>query len=331
MAHDLDFSTGKPAIAYVGEEPWHGFGHKLPDDASIETWVQAAGLGWEILREPVRYQFKGELREVPDRHVLLRSDTGSPLSVVSDSYCIVQPREAVEFYRDIIDGTDFALETAGALDGGRKIWGLARSIHSSNDLLGDDDKMEPYLLLASSCDKSLATTVSFVSVRVVCQNTLSFAMESIKGKSPSKVFKVTHDKRFDWQEAKVKLALINTAWEDFLKKVNSLSQQKAEGDVIDKFFERLFLTGKKDNETLSQKAILEIQRLKSARLNGIGQQLPSTQDTAWGLVNAVTYYVDHQRKSNDQTARLDSAWFGSGAALKDKAWDTAIEMFGIAV
>lgn len=330
MAHDLDFSTGKPAIAYVGKEPWHGLGHKLPDDAPIETWVQAAGLGWEILREPVRYQFKGELREAPDRHVLLRSDTGYPLSVVSDSYCIVQPREAVEFYRDLIADSAFGLETAGALDGGRKIWGLARSNYSSDGLFENDDKIEPYLLLASSCDKSLATTVSFVSIRVVCQNTLTFAMDSIKGKSPSKVFKVTHDKRFDWQEAKEKLALIQTAWGSFLKQAKSLAEKTVGGDDIDKFFERLFLTGKKNDETLTQKAILEIQGLKSARLNGVGQQLPSTKDTAWGLVNAVTFYVDHQRKSRDQATRLDSAWFGTGAALKDKAWDTAIEMFDIA-
>jgi hypothetical protein len=30
MAHEIDLSTGKPAIAYVGEEPWHGLGEKLP-------------------------------------------------------------------------------------------------------------------------------------------------------------------------------------------------------------------------------------------------------------------------------------------------------------
>jgi len=45
----------------------------------------------------------------------------------------------------------------------------------------------------------------------------------------------------------------------------------------------------------------------------------------------VTYYADHQRKSNNQSERLDSAWFGTGALLKDKAWNTAMEMFSKAV
>jgi len=324
MAHDLDFSTGRPAMAYVGEEPWHGLGERLPQGASIETWIEAAGLAWEVLREPVLYRFQGKIGEVPDKHVLFRSDTGVPLSVVSDSYCIVQPREVIEFYRDLVAGSAFTLETAGALDNGRKVWGLARSKFSSEDL--QDDRIDAFLLLASSCDKSLATTVSFTSVRVVCQNTLSFAMEEIKGKAQVKCYKVAHDRRFDWNEAKKKLNLIDDAWGTFIKNVAKLAEKNVEQVEIDKFFERLFLTGKKD-EKLSPKSIIEIQNMKSALVNGQGQQLPTAKDTAWGLVNAVTYYVDHQRKSNNRSERLDSAWFGTGSALKNKAWDTAIEMF----
>jgi len=37
MAHEIDHSTGRPAIAYVGEAPWHELGEKLPERQSIET------------------------------------------------------------------------------------------------------------------------------------------------------------------------------------------------------------------------------------------------------------------------------------------------------
>lgn len=325
MAHNLDFSTGKPAIAYVGEAPWHGLGERLVESTPIKTWIQAAGLNWQILREPVRYRFQETLREMTDRQVLIRSDNGAPLSIVSDSYCIVQPKEVIEFYRDLVAGSVFSLETAGALDEGRKVWGLARSDFHHEVI--PNDRIDAFLLLASSCDKSLATTIAFTSIRVVCQNTLSFAMEEVKGKAPTKCLKVPHNKQFDWNDAKQKLNLIDSAWQGFMKKVDTLVKVQVEQNQVDEYFENLFLNGKKDDEQLSKRAIIEIQNLKSAYVNGRGQQLVSTKNTAWGLVNAVTYYVDHQRKSKTQSERLDSAWFGNGALLKDKAWDTAIEMF----
>ena len=56
MAHEIDSSTGKPAIAYVGEKPWHGLGEELPAGESIETWLGAASLEWELKRLPVRWK-----------------------------------------------------------------------------------------------------------------------------------------------------------------------------------------------------------------------------------------------------------------------------------
>ena len=264
---------------------------------------------------------------MPNQQVLIRSDNGAPLSVVSDSYCIVQPKEVIEFYRDLVDDSAFSLETAGALDEGRKVWGLARSNNSKNILDNKDDSIDAFLLLASSCDKSLATTVAFTSIRVVCQNTLNFAMEQIKGKAQPRCFKIAHNRQFNWDEAKKKLNLIDNAWSDFIKKVDQFAKTKIEPNDIDKFFESLYLSGKKDDEKLSRNAIIEIQNLKSALVNAPGRDLPTAKDTVWGLVNAVTYYVDHKRKSNNQSTRLDSAWFGSGALLKEKAWETAINMF----
>lgn len=326
MAHNLDQSTGKPAMAYVGKEPWHRLGKKLKSGESIEKWIKAACLEWQILREPVCYLYKNKIREVPDRQVLIRSDNGAPLSIVSDSYCIVQPKEVVEFYRDLVAGSAFSLETAGALDEGRKVWGLARS-NISRKILNTRDSINAFLLLASSSDKSLATTVAFTSVRVVCNNTLDFAMEEIKGQSSKKCLKIDHNQHFDWKEVKHKLGLIDNAWDSFINKVEILATKKVNEKDKDRFFESLFLNGKKDDEKLSKNAIIEIQNLKSAFVNAPGQNLSTAKDTAWGLVNTVTYYVDHKRKSNNQGARLDSAWFGSGALLKNKAWETAMNMF----
>jgi hypothetical protein len=50
----------------------------------------------------------------------------------------------------------------------------------------------------------------------------------------------------------------------------------------------------------------------------IGSEIPGVMGTRWGMLNAVTEMVDHERGRQGST-RLESAWFGTGAALKNKA------------
>ena len=99
--HQIDLSTGNPAFAYVGEPPWHRLGQKLPDGASIDAWLRAARLEWELQRLPVQYLVNGTVGTMRDRFVLVRTDTHRALSVVSANYQIVQPREVLEFYREL--------------------------------------------------------------------------------------------------------------------------------------------------------------------------------------------------------------------------------------
>ena len=42
-------------------------------------------------------------------------------------------------------------------------------------------------------------------------------------------------------------------------------------------------------------------------------------DSAWGLLNSVTEYVDWHKRARNQGNRLNAAWFGDGANLKQRA------------
>jgi phage/plasmid-like protein (TIGR03299 family) len=319
MAHDIDLSTGLPAIAYVGEKPWHGLGEKLPDGASIETWLVAARLAWELTRLPVQYLVDGKLRTMEERFVLVRSDTGAGLSVVSGDYQIVQPREVLEFYRELMSMYGYTLETAGALDGGRKVWALARTgvVSAADD--GKDDKIAAYVLLATSCDKTLATTAAFTSIRVVCQNTLFFAEEDIKKERRPQV-KVPHNLRFDPGRVKQELGLMDEAWSGFVTKVRAMAGYQMKPEAASSFFREL-LQSKKD-KPLSNKAQRDYQTLLALFRSAPGQDLPTAKGTLWGAMNAVTYYTDHVASASAGEA-LDNAWFGAGFALKEKAWAQA--------
>jgi phage/plasmid-like protein (TIGR03299 family) len=322
MSHEIDLSTGLPAIAYVGERPWHELGEKLPEGQSIEVWLKAARLEWELRRLPVQYLVDGKLRTMDERFVLVRSDTHAALSVVSGDYQIVQPKEVLEFYRDLVTHYGYKLETSGALDGGRKVWALARTGITGAADKGGKDELAAYLLLATSCDKTLATTAAFTSIRVVCQNTLFFAMDDIKTERRTQV-KVPHSRRFEADRVKEGLGLIEKAWSEFIKKVRMMADHPMDGAKASSFFKELLLL--KNAKNLTSKAEREHQSILSLFSSAPGQDLGSANQTLWGAVNAVTYYTDHVR-SGAAGERLDSAWFGPGHVLKEKAWVRASEL-----
>ena len=316
MAHEIQ------TMAYVDALPWHGLGNKLTPNQPIEVWQNEAGMDWRINETEVLYSVSGgdglHLKSNPDNKVLFRSDTHSPLSVVSKRYKVVQPHDVLEFYRDLVSVGGFELETAGVLKGGKKLWALAKT--GQETLLRGNDRVKAYLLLATSCDGSLCTTAQFTSVRVVCNNTLQLAVGDSGG-----AVKVPHSTEFDPQQVKQTLGLGLSSWESFVMDMRQLADRK-----INKFEAMNFLInvlGDRSaplNEQPNAKAIQNVFTLYSGE--GTGSQLESASGTAFGLLNGVTEFVDRHRRARSADHRLDSAWFGPGAAIKDKAYQEALKM-----
>ncbi|WAL81848.1 DUF932 domain-containing protein [Pandoraea sp. XJJ-1] len=314
------------SMAYTGAEPWHGLGNQLAPHQPLEVWAQQAGMDWKIEESEVRFVAGtgglGSIHAFPDQKVLYRSDTKDPLSVVSSRYQVVQPQEILEFYRDLTEVGGFQLETAGVLKGGRKLWALARTGQSV--ALKGRDVVDGYLLLATACDGTLATTAQFTSVRVVCNNTLAVALGDSTG-----AIKVPHRSQFDQQTVKRQLGIAISSWDEFLVRMKALSERKVKHETADAYFQRVLTyptTTDSGNATTTtnERAIKAVHELFSGR--GKGADLASASGTAWGLVNAVTEYVDHQRRARSEDHRRDAAWFGAGATLKEKAWDEALRL-----
>lgn len=309
-------------MAYVGAEPWHGLGNQLPASQPIEVWQQQAGMDWSIRETPVLFNVSKadglHVKSCVDRKVLYRSDTQVPLSVVSDRYKVVQPRDVLEFYRDLTEAGGFELETAGVLKEGKKLWALARTGQST--LLKGCDKVNAYLLLATSCDGTLCTTAQFTSIRVVCSNTLQLALGNSNG-----AVKVPHSTMFDPDQVKQELGLGMTAWDLFVSDMRRMADRP-----VHKFEAMSFLVnvlgdpGVPLADQLNQKALQDVYALYTGK--GMGADLASANGTAWGLVNSVTQFVDHERRARSQGHRLDSAWFGQGASIKAKAYQEAMKL-----
>ncbi|WP_354534735.1 DUF932 domain-containing protein [Ralstonia sp. 1138] len=315
------------SMAYVGQQPWHGLGNKLAPNEPVQVWAERAGMNWRIEESEVRYvaaghKNLGSIHAFPEQKVLYRSDSRMPLSVVSARYQVVQPSEILEFYRDLTEVGGFELETAGVLKEGRKFWALAKT--GQTGTLKGKDTINGYLLLATACDGTLATTAQFTSVRVVCNNTLQIAL----GNGADAV-KVPHRSQFNAQAVKRQLGIAVSSWDAFMARTKALAERKVTDAAAEAFFRRVLTypaTQSTDRAALAvnERAIKAVEQLYSGR--GKGAQLPSASGTAWGLLNAITEYTDHHRRARSDDHRRDAAWFGQGAAIKQKAWDEALRL-----
>lgn len=319
MAHELAVVGGKVAMAYVGAVPWHGLGQRLTEGADIETWQREAGLSYEIEETVVKYETKaGKLRSYGGRVVMHRSDTGDPLGLVSNRYKVVQPRQVLEFFRNLCDQRGYVLETAGVLFNGAKYWALARTPHEA--VLRGKDKLGAYLLLASSCDGSTKTLAKYVNTRVVCNNTIEIAL----GERQQLAVCVPHSTVFDAEDVQVELGLIEAAWQETVEVCQGLSRRAVKVDEAIKYLVSLVGDPAKPLEQQQQAPVLAEMMRSFTASSAIGGELASARGTAWGLVNVVTEYVDHKR-GRLVDRRLDNAFFNTdgGAALKVRAFEAA--------
>ena len=299
-------------MAYTGVTPWHGLGQKLPANRPLDEWIVSAGMDWKINEAPVLFDCNAVpgssmlrlplTREAQGHKVLYRSDTHAPLSVVSHRYQVVQPKAIMEFYRDLTEQFGFEMETAGVLKGGKKLWALAKTGQSTQ--VKGNDTVNGYVLLATACDGTMATTAQFTSVRVVCNNTLSIATRDSNGS-----VKVPHSTQFDATVVKQKLGLSVSKWDEFSYQLKALSERKHSTTLSAKARER------------NQASILNLYQG-----NGMGAQYASAHNTAFGLLNAVTQFVDHEQRARSDDNRLNSAWFGQGAKLKNRAFENAMAL-----
>ena len=216
----------------------------------------------------------------------------------------------------------FQLATAGVLKEGRKLLALARRGQSGT--LKGKDEINGYLLLATACDGTLATTAQFTSVRVVCNNTLAIALGNNAG-----AIKVSHRSQFDAAAVKRQLGIAVSTWDAFMARTKALSERKVTDSAAEAFLRRVLTystASLPDRETVAvnERAIKAVGQLYAGR--GKGADLASASRTAWGLLNSVTEYVDHHRRARSDDHRLDAAWFGAGATLKQRAWDEAMKL-----
>lgn len=310
MSHE--FESG----FFVSQPAWHGLGSVLNNPPSIVDAIEETGLDWQVEEKPIFFGQGEELKQIESHKSLIRSTDRKVLGVVSNNYQPLQNIDAFKFFDFLLHDNDVSLEAAGSLKEGKRVWVLAKVNNLTTDV-NKDDAVNPYLLLSNSHDGSLAIWIQFTPIRVVCQNTLSFALANRKeNQEIGRAFRIRHQGDINLKLAQAKNAL-NFAKQKFQTTIDEY--QAMANRNISRYELDYYLSQVLDTETpQSTRAYPQIvANFESGRGNK-GQSL-------WDAYNGLTEWLDHQR-GNSQDTRLNSSWFGTSAKTRVLAHKTALEL-----
>ena len=137
--------------------------------------------------------------------------------------------------------------------------------------------------------------------------------------------RVLHSEKFDAEAVRLQLGIVANAWDSFLVQSRQLADSPMSQDQADDFLAELLAPYHTSAKPLQDgRAYRQVLALFNGQ--AIGSDLPGVMGTRWAMLNAVTELVDHARGRSNNT-RIESAWFGAGAALKARA----VELLAVGV
>ena len=295
---------------YVREKPWHGLGTEVREAPTSADALVYAGLDWTVDQKNV-YAEDGTL--ISGYKVNLRSTDNATLGIVSNRYRVVQNEDAFQFTDDLL-GAGVTYETAGALQGGRKVWMLAR-MPQRYIIAGDE--IAPYLVVMSFHDGSSGVKVAMTPIRVVCQNTLNLALSSAK-----RVWTTKHTENVMSRvyEARETLMLAEVYMGELGRGIDELSKIKLTDRKAMEFMQELFPVGNDvpDGQRKNNLRLLEDMKLRywdAPDLSNMGKN-------GYRFINAVSDFATHadpirRTKNHDENLFMRTV---EGNPMIDKAY-----------
>lgn len=279
MAHEVE------SMYYVSNEengrfvPWHGLGTPVEEAPNSYEALRIAGLNWKVESKPVFVNDK----EVPNYVANVRDSDNSVLGIVTNRYKIVQNEDAFAFTDALISG-DVRYETAGSLKNGKRIWLLAKLPETKVI----DDVVVPYVCFTNTHDGTGAVQAIMSPIRVVCNNTLNLALTNAK-----RSWSMRHVGDIDGkiEEARQILGLADKYMKELNVFADKLANTSLPFEKAKEIVNELFPIDKEDSDR-------EKRNMQKCRddimVCYFAPDILKYQNTAYGLVNAVTDWAGHK-------------------------------------
>lgn len=264
----------------VREKPWHGLGTIVAEAPSSSEALRLAGLDWEVEQQAIFTKsgvvegFKANVRNTDKK----------ALGVVSDRYKIIQNKDAFAF-TDKLLGAGVRYETAGSLQGGKKIWLLA-TLPKEYIIAGE--RISPYLVFSNTHDGSGAVRVAITPIRVVCNNTLNLALNTA-----TRSFSMVHtgDIRGKVNEAKQTLFMADQYMENLGREFERLRKVKVTDQQVKEYIE-LLLPIENGASLTTVKNTRKLREDMRARYYD-APDLKDVGNNAYRFINAVSDFATH--------------------------------------
>jgi len=313
MAHEIHENN------YIGDgAAWHQKGVVVDGLFDAATVIKSIDFDFPVELVPL---YTGDGEKV-DRFATIRTDReiGHPhriLGVVGPRYTVVQNADAFTFFDKVVGEGEAIYTSAGILGHGERMFLVAEI---PGEFYVEDDKFEQYVVLNNSHDGTYALRVLSTSVRVVCQNTLSWALRQHKAKASLRHTKNVHTRMIDAAE------VLGLATESF-KQQQELFRQLVSKDITHELFsqyvDEVFPSAAEEvgSRTLAHRE--EVMALIDHPWN----TTKGIKHTWYAALQATTQYVDHAMSVDKKQGQFEYAVMGAGAKRKKEATSLAQKFF----
>ena len=300
--------------------------NQFEDGVSIDEVAEKSGLNFEFDTCPSLYISNGALKATGEK-TIFRKDNGDFISTMSAGYAgkLVQPMDILKTHEKFLDAGGYHLRAAGVLKNGARFWSMAEG--HGELVLGSEDKVKSYLFMASAADGSSATYAIGTTMAARCWNMAPAIISDAEANN--KLIRVTHSQVFNADDARIKIQANDENFKRWAEDARALSEAKITVNQALEYFANVFEV-ETDEEDLNA-------RLDAAQDNkraqkclelfcgaGMGSDLSSRKETAWGAYNAITEYCDHHANTQSEESRLMTNTMGNGLRLKSKAWNLIV-------
>ena len=350
MGHAIAFdASGQAAAAYAPEDGigWHQLGRPIPDEYrhDPDKMAEIAGVDYTVEKRECYYRLDdGTYVPAPGKDVVVRSDTQEFFSVVSDTkYNVIgrHGRDLIAAFEEDLRANRVSISHICALNNGADIVVSAKlPIQKTVGAKHLNDSIQYYITLMTGF-AGHSTQAMKTEVRALCANTRAQALNRAKENGTLRNIRASTriqagDLRDLIESAQQEIETDAVIYDALANASMSPDQvMRYFADVLEINVEDLGRTDKQGKKLISTKSENIIKALSAAYIRAPGAQ--EAHGSAWGMLNAVTYYATHEKTVRDTTGsgeeatRIASNLFGDAATMKRRAYELAQQYAGIKV